>query len=93
MVRFDWFTHAVLEDGIQLIAIRPAAAADATTTVVLGRSTSTLVNSVLNALANEPTLDWPAARQACLRAVYETSGGRPAALIGWLREHYSHENV
>ena len=70
MVHFDWFTHAVLEDGIQRIAIRPIFAADATTTVVLDRSASVLVNAVLNALANEPTLDWPAARQACLRAAY-----------------------
>lgn len=72
MTSYDWFTHAILDDGTQLIAIRPTLSRNHADTIVLTRGTSILLNTLLSTLANEPEIGWSAARQACLRSFHET---------------------
>ena len=75
MIHYDWFTHAVLDDGTQLVAIRPTLSEDRAATIVLTRNASNLLSTLLSAFANEPEVGWSAARQACLRSFYETARG------------------
>lgn len=71
MTGYDWFTHAILGDGTQLIAIRLTLSKDHAATIVLTRSTSNFLSRLLNALAGEPEVDWSAARRN-----HETGHGR-----------------
>ena len=63
----DWFTYDIEPDGTQICAIRPARRTN--DGVVLDRSTSQLLQVLLNEIAQDNAIPFPQARQAVLRAL------------------------
>jgi hypothetical protein len=69
--RLDWYTTAIAASGQQLMCVRPPLVTSPAPTVFLDETHSALLARVLNELAQDTTIPWPAARQAALRAFYD----------------------
>jgi len=82
MRRLEWSYEDDEPDGRRHVAIFLAETDGRSSATQLDRDASRLLLSALKALAQEPGINWNAARQACLRAFQETCGSRD-----WLADH------
>jgi hypothetical protein len=72
----EWFTSKIWPDGTQSVHIRPAAASTPNQAIELSRRDSQLLIKTLDHIARDPAIPWTRARQAVLRAFYETFTAR-----------------
>lgn len=63
----DWYTTKILEDGSQVIHIRPTLSKDPKDILELDRDETFLLMALLDEIAKDHTLPWSEARQAILR--------------------------
>jgi hypothetical protein len=65
--RLDWFTADILEDGEQVVHIRPTLSKNPTDVIELDRGETRLLMAILDQIVANQSLPWPETRQAILR--------------------------